>query len=346
MTSESTPAESTPVGPIAVEGRAFARAGLLGNPSDGYLGRTLSVILRDFEARVALEESSEIVIAAPGIPPEVYHGVDHLVESVSLAGYRGESGISLVAAAIKVFHDYCTRNEIPLEDRGFSALYRTSIPRQVGLGGSSAIATAAFRALMALYQVDVPREAQIGLIMSAEVDELGGVAGPQDRVIQVFEGLVYMDFSLGLYESLDPALLPPLYLAYWPEGAEASQRVHGDLRARWEAGEVGVGKALDQIAALATRGREALLAGDHEALAHLMNENLDLRRRVMDVAERDVALVERARALGASAKLPGSGGAIVGTCADDAMRQEVGVALEEMGAVVIEPRVLPRGGVA
>ncbi|MCK5653048.1 MAG: GHMP kinase, partial [Gemmatimonadetes bacterium] len=162
-------------------------------------------------------------------------------------------------------------------------------------------------------------------------------------------GLVYMDFSRevgGRYESLAPGLLPPLYLAYWPEGAEASQGVHGDLRARWEAGEVGVGETLDQIAALATRGREALLAGDHGALAHLMNENLDLRRRVMDVAERDVALVERARALGASAKLPGSGGAIVGTCADDAMRQEVGVALEEMGAVVIEPRVLPRGGVA
>ena len=331
---------------VSVEGIAYARAGLLGNPSDGYLGRTLSVILRDFEARVALEESPVLVIAAPGIPPEVYHGVDHLVESVSLAGYRGESGVSLVAAAIKVFRDYCAENDIPLEDRGFSALYRTSIPRQVGLGGSSAIATAAFRALMAFYQVEIAKEVQVRLIMSAEVDELGGVAGPQDRVIQVFEGLVYMDFSLGRYEPLDPALLPPLYLAYWPEGADASQRVHGDLRARWQAEEVGVGEALDQIADLAAAGREALLAGDHEALAHLMNENFDLRRSVMDVAERDVALVERARALGASAKLPGSGGAIVGTCADDAMRQEVGVALEEMGAVVIEPRVLAGDGVA
>jgi glucuronokinase len=199
---------------------------------------------------------------------------------------------------------------------------------------------------MAFHQVDIPREAQVGLIMSAEVDELGGVAGPQDRVIQVYEGLVYMDFARevgGRYESLDPGLLPPFYLAYWPEGAEASQRVHGDLRARWESGEPGVGEALDQIAALAARGREALLAGDHEAIANLMNENFDLRRGIMDVAERDIALVERARSMGASAKLPGSGGAIVGTCADAAMRQEVGAALGEMGAVVVEPRVLPGG---
>ena len=76
-----------------------------------------------------------------------------------------------------------------------------------------------------------------------------------------------------------------------------------------------------------------------------MNENFDLRRRIMDVAERDVALVERARALGASAKLPGSGGAIVGSCTDDAVRQEVGVALEEMGAEVVEPQVVQEGGV-
>lgn len=317
MTSGSAAAEPMSVEPAAVEGRAFARAGLLGNPSDGYFGRTLSVVLRDFEARVALEESSEIAVEGPET--------------------------SLVTASIKVFHDYCRRQGIPLQDRGFTAVYETSIPRQVGLGGSSAIATATFRALMAFHEVEIPKEAQIGLIMSAEVDELGGVAGPQDRVIQVFEGLVYMDFSPVRYEPMDPGLLPPLYLAYWPEGAEASQRVHGDLRARWEAGGVGVAETLDQIAALATAGREALLAGDHEAMSHLMNENFDLRRRIMDVAERDVALVERARGLGASAKLPGSGGAIVGMCAVDAMRPELFGALEGMGAVVVEPRVVPEG---
>jgi glucuronokinase len=187
-------------------------------------------------------------------------------------------------------------------------------------------------------------------------------------VIQGLEGLVYMDFArasvdgdgtpdrvepglpgagvTGHYESLDPALLPPLYLAYWPQGADASQGVHGDLRARWEVGEPGVGETLDRIAALAAAGREALLACDQQAVARLMNDNFDLRRQVMDVSERDVALVERARALGASAKLPGSGGAIVGSVADDAMRRDVATALEELGAVVIEPMVLDRESIS
>ena len=53
-------------------------------------------------------------------------------------------------------------------------------------------------------------------------EELEIPAGLQDRVIQTYEGAVYMDFDRetvertghGLYEPLDPALLPPLYVAY------------------------------------------------------------------------------------------------------------------------------------
>ncbi len=32
----------------------FARAGLIGNPSDGYHGKTISIIVRDFRAEVIL----------------------------------------------------------------------------------------------------------------------------------------------------------------------------------------------------------------------------------------------------------------------------------------------------
>ena len=40
-----------------IEGTAFARAGLLGNPSDGYGGKVLAAAVRNFAARVRLEES-------------------------------------------------------------------------------------------------------------------------------------------------------------------------------------------------------------------------------------------------------------------------------------------------
>jgi glucuronokinase len=36
--------------------KAYARAGLVGNPSDGYFGKTISFIIRDYWAEVVLDE--------------------------------------------------------------------------------------------------------------------------------------------------------------------------------------------------------------------------------------------------------------------------------------------------
>jgi glucuronokinase len=40
---------------MAIEARAHARAGLLGNPSDGYYGKTISISVGNFAAHVSLE---------------------------------------------------------------------------------------------------------------------------------------------------------------------------------------------------------------------------------------------------------------------------------------------------
>ncbi len=42
--------------------RAYARAGLMGNPSDGYHGKTLSVIVRNYFAEVVLYEWEDVEI--------------------------------------------------------------------------------------------------------------------------------------------------------------------------------------------------------------------------------------------------------------------------------------------
>ena len=47
---------------MAIEATAFARAGLIGNPSDGYYGKTISFVIRDFSAKVSLYESPELDI--------------------------------------------------------------------------------------------------------------------------------------------------------------------------------------------------------------------------------------------------------------------------------------------
>jgi hypothetical protein len=43
-------------------GIAHARAGLLGNPSDQYGGKTIAFSIRDFAARVSIESSDRLVI--------------------------------------------------------------------------------------------------------------------------------------------------------------------------------------------------------------------------------------------------------------------------------------------
>ena len=45
-----------------VKTKAYARAGLIGNPSDGYHGRTISLIVKNFAAEVVLYEWSELEI--------------------------------------------------------------------------------------------------------------------------------------------------------------------------------------------------------------------------------------------------------------------------------------------
>ena len=199
---------------------AYARAGLIGNPSDGYFGKTISFRIRNYFAEITLYETPEIEI----LPTERDHcrfaGIAELVQDVKTYDYYG--GIRLLKAAVKKFADYCRDNRITLPERNFTIRYASSIPQHVGMAGSSAIITAAMRALMKFYAVEIPRTVLPNLILSVESDELKIAAGLQDRVIQVYGGMVYMDFNKehmqahghGIYESLPIDRLPPLYIAY------------------------------------------------------------------------------------------------------------------------------------
>ena len=64
---------------------------------------------------------------------------------------------------------------------------------QTGLSGSSAIVCAALNCLLDFYNVRhlIKVEVRPNLVLNAE-KELGIVAGLQDRVAQVYGGLVYM----------------------------------------------------------------------------------------------------------------------------------------------------------
>ena len=158
---------------------AHARVGILGNPSDGFFGKTIAAAIHNFAAEIVLYEWPVIEILRGPSDLSRFSSMDELVEDVKVHGYYG--AVRLVKAAIKRFHDWALSNGFSLERRSFSVRYDSNIPRQVGLAGSSAIVTATLRALMAFYEIEVPKAEQPGLILWAEVDELGITAGLQTR---------------------------------------------------------------------------------------------------------------------------------------------------------------------
>ncbi len=331
---------------MIIESRAYARAGLLGNPSDGYFGKTISIIIRNFGAIVSLYESPELVIEENTVDRNKFRSIHHMVESLNLTGYYG--GDRLIKATIKKFHEYAWQNNIKLSNNNFTVRYQSSIPRQVGLAGSSAIITATMRALMKFYNVEIHLPVLPSIILSAEIDELGINAGLQDRVIQVYEGCVYMDFEKkyleknnhGKYEPIDPLHLPKLYLAYKVQLGKVSGKVLNTIKQRYDNGEESIHKTLSEIAELAKKGKEAILNHDYKQLNYLINENFDLRCKIMDVSESNYEMVKVARDCGASAKFSGSGGAIIGIYKDDEMLRKLIVNLKKINARLIKPYIL------
>jgi glucuronokinase len=331
-----------------VRAESPARAGLVGNPSDGFGGATVSVAVSNWAARVVVYEWPQLEILPAGGDRCQFDSLELFLADVRANGYDG--GMRLVKAAIKRFADHCSESGIDLVS-SFAVRYGSDIPRQVGLAGSSAIVTATLRGLCSFFEVEIEDEVLPTLALAVENDELGIPAGPQDRVAQAYGGLVFMDFDPALageagpgrYERLDPDLLPELYLAYRADASERSEVFHSDIRRRYERGDTEVVDAMAQLGELAHAAREALIGGDRDEFDRLIDRGFDLRRSIYELDPRHVRMVGLARELGASATFAGSGGAVVGACREAGLRRRLADAFEREGCVLVVARVAAEG---
>ena len=253
---------------------------LAGNPSDGFGGRTVSLAISNYSARVTVRESNALEIQPVAADRTRFDDVDDLVRDVRVNGYYG--GVRLLKAAVRRLAAAAGERGVALGERSFAIEYETDVPRGVGLGGSSAIVTAALTALAGFCELEVESSELPGLALAVETDELGIAAGLQDRVAQVEGGLTFMDFDPGVvaangrgdYERLDPELLPSLFVAHLERAAEPSEVFHSRLRHRFEAGEPAVVDAMRRLGAIAADARGAVLARDPSALGEAMRRNL------------------------------------------------------------------------
>ncbi len=331
---------------MIIETYSYPRAAVIGNPSDGYFGKTIAFVFSNFLAKVQLWETPELEVKPEKLDVAWFQSIHELVKDVSFAGYYG--GLRLLKASIKVFHDYCKQNGISLDQRNFTIRYNSDIPLRLGLAGSSAIITACFKALIRFYQLDIPPQIMANLVLSVETKELGIAAGLQDRVAQAFEHPIYMDFNkdhmdqhgFGIYEPVPAKCLPPFYIAYHRNLSEGTEVVHNNLRARFEIGDPAVLAAMNRWSEITSEFMQAMVIGDYNAMHDLMNENFDLRRKTISITPGNIEMVDLARSTGASAKFTGSGGAIIGTYRTGEMFAELKHLMDQHEIEVIKPNIV------
>ncbi|MBR2363611.1 MAG: GHMP kinase [Lentisphaeria bacterium] len=331
---------------------AYPRAALIGNPSDGYHGKTIAFVFRNFHAEIMLYETPELVLVPTMRDNTVFSGLKDLADDVKQYGYYG--GIRLMKAAVKKFYDYCCQNHIGLAEKNFTMRYMSDIPNRLGLAGSSALITAAMRAMFAFYGLSITPAHLASLVLAAEREELDIPAGLQDRVAQAYNVPVFMDFNrefmeingVGKYERFDLPDDLNLFIAYRTDLAEGSEVLHSRLREDYNAGKKEVLDAMKEWAFLTEEMRDAVGKGDREKVASLINRNFDLRCEVCasSVSEKNRRMVLLARSVGASAKLTGSGGAIIGSYKDEAMYERLCRVLKENSIETLKPLIVRSGG--
>ena len=317
----------------------------MGNPSDGYGGRTLALAVDEMLATVTVVESDSVRISGPNPDPFEFASISEFANLVDRYGLG--TGEQLLAGGLRSFVDLARSQEWTLPS-GVEVRFESTIPRGVGLAGSSALLISLLRGMLDLCDRTLAPELLASLARSAEVDQLGIVAGLQDRVVQTFGGLVAMDFStmttdartglaFGRYEQLDPARLPRLFLVYAHRAAQPSTHYHRVLRDRFAAGDPATLAALHELAGLVVQGKAALAWGG-SGLGPLLDRNMELRRAWAPIAEGQLELYSAVSGAGLPATFAGSGGAVVGVLDDDAELGELKAAVHVIGATVVEIR--------
>jgi len=257
-------------------------------------------------------------------------------------------GLRLVQATCKKFYEFCDQRGIALPRRNFTLSYDTNIPRQVGLAGSSAIVTATLNCLMRFFNLsesDLPKPIRSSFILNVEMDELFIQAGLQDRVIQVYEGLVYMDFDKKLFEDKGHGdyvpinvNLPQLFLAYSPNPSD-SGRIHSNVKQRWLAGDTEIIEGMKYFGQIVDKAKTALESENWDELKELMNANFEQRRKLYTdhcLGGENLKMIAIARQFEAAAKFSGSGGAIVGLLTDQSKKTKMKEMFNKNGFVYLD----------
>ena len=289
---------------IPISAKAYPRVNLLGNPSDIYGGYGLGFPIKNWCAEVFLDFN-----------------------------YTLDEEIPLFRAAREVFYNVC-----PLQEE-FSLSYKSNIPMQSGLAGSSALVMAALRAMAMANRFKWKWKSLADSTLKAEREKLGIIAGPMDRWIQAQEKLLWMNFSENKTKILPMDKLPSFRILVSSKPGYPSGSVHAPIMKRWKNGDLVVKKVMDDYEPLVKMGLNALFSGDISTLARCMDRNFELREKLFSINDEDREIIDLCRKHGSAAKFCGSGGAIIALMKTKKEWTDLENDAIKKGILVVEPKL-------
>lgn len=269
-----------------------ARAALAGNPSDMYGGAVLAIPVRSLRTTVGLSN---------------YPG----------RGRRGPKGAwRLIDAALR---------RVDPDALVYDVEWETTIPRSVGLAGSSAFVLAAL-GLLDTAPSDPLALAELAL--SIERDDLGVPAGLQDRAAQAFEAPVLVDVSgaTPIVTTLTPAA-PLRFAVAWLASASGDS---GDYHGQVQATEPSLA-GMRELARIARVAADAFAAGDAPGLAAQMASSAALRAELAPLPVEHERLAAAVTRVGLSPNSAGSGGSVVAVIDNDEQVERLSTTVDSLG---------------
>ncbi|MFH1068918.1 MAG: hypothetical protein V1794_04775 [Candidatus Glassbacteria bacterium] len=285
-----------------IEASAPARAGVIGNPTDGYGGSLISCTL-GARASVRLTEAKRLELC--------YGGRETVVRDESDLRLDGGE-FDIAKSVIRFLH---------LADHKFRLEGTTEIPFRSGLAGSTAMLAATFGAVCRWLGKKMSPYETAETIRYLELNYMDIQCGYQDQYMAVFGGINYLDFRtkevyrdladevFGTVEPLGDFVTELPFLVVHTGVQRVSGSVLRPVRERWLDGDPAVVGGYREIAELARLGKRALVRGEWEELGRLMNRNHEIQQALGASGKVNDELIELALAHGAlGAKLAGAGG--------------------------------------
>lgn len=281
---------------------APGRAGIIGNPTDGYGGSLISCSIKN-RAEVTIQSDKGLILESENRRKELIWRNDY---------ENKQDEFDIIRCVLRFLRLYNLKARIT---------FKSNIPVQAGLAGSTALLSCVLSAVLAYTGIKINKYELAEMNRTIELNYLKCQCGYQDAYMTTFGGLCYLDFRgkeyykdyleeiYAVVENISSYVKDLPFVIVHTGIKHNSGDFHKPLRERWLDGDEAVIKGYKEIACIAREGKKALIKQNWEELAYLMNQNHKIQSSLAFSGEQNEYMIKIAKENGAlAAKLAGAGG--------------------------------------